>query len=493
MSLLETDWEEIIPVDIGPQYEGERVRKDQYHVEFGGTKNPGFELVRAADGPDDVEDEKVSVQGPDLADLEEGTTTSLGVLIDVYIEPTEELNPKNLESVVERRHHEFCNYIHGFMHLNQRSDVWMRLDKSAYRNGVDSLEKIGRAVMKMYKTEQTFIDKIQITYFTRKEDVEERLRNAHEVWAARDERVRGLHEEDVDKFYGCVLCQSFAPDHCCIITPDRISLCGALTYLDTQAAATVDPEGPYFEVDKGELVNEKDPAREFTGANEAVREKTNGANERFRLHTIFDYVHTSCGCFEGAYFYIPEVDGIGFIHRNFEGETPLGIPFSTMAGSIGGGQQSYGFLGGAIEYFRSSKFLQADGGWRRMVWIPEEIKEEVKPELEKAGLYDKIVTEKDTRNVNELREILRKRNHPIVTRWVDVTDELVKKTIAYIKEKRGRVSPTEASRSLGLNQVQFRKVVDEMKQRGVLAGEPGGYMDDLDYRWGRGELEGVSF
>lgn len=493
MSLVETSWDEIIPVDIGPMYEGERIRKGEFHVEFGGAKNPGFELVQAAENPEEVEDETVTINGPDLEDFEEGASTALGALIKVYIEPTEKLDPKNLESVVERRHHEFCNYIHGFMHLAQRDDIWNRLDKEVLKEGVNSLEMIGKAVMKLYKTEQTFIDKIQITYYTKEEDVRDWIEKAEEVWEARDARVRDLHEEDVDRFYGCVLCQSFAPDHCCIITPDRISLCGSITYLDAQAAATIDPEGPYFELEKGEIVNENDPAREFTGANEAVDEKTDGANERFRLHTIFDYVHTSCGCFEGIYFYIPEVDGIGFIHRDFEGETPLGIPFSSMAGTVGGGQQSYGFLGGAIEYLRSPKFLQADGGWRRIVWIPEEIKEELKPELEDAGVYGKIVTEEDTRDVNELKKILEERKHPVVTRWIEVTDELVRDTIDYIKEKGGKVKPSEASKRLNLNKIQFRKVIDEMKDRGILGGDPGGYMDDLDYQWGRGELEGVSY
>lgn len=488
MFLLETPWDKIIPVDLGPMYEGERIRKGEYYIEFGGVGTPAFELVQAAEDSEEVEDETVDIVGPDLTDFEEGTSVALGILIKIYIEPTEKLDPKNLESVVERRHHEFCNYIHGLMHLNQRNDVWIRLGKESFKDGVDSFEKIGKAVMKFYKTEQTFIDKIQMTYYTKKGDVEEWIEKAKGIWDARDARVRDLQEEDVDRFYGCVLCQTFAPDHCCIITPDRISLCGSITYLDAQAAATIDPEGPYFEVEKGELVNENDPALEFTGANKAVCEKTDGVNERFRLHTIFDYVHTSCGCFEGIYFYIPEVDGIGFIHRDFEGETPLGIPFSSMAGSVGGGQQSYGFLGGAIEYLRSPKFLQADGGWRRIVWMPKEIKEDLKPKLKDAGVYDKIVTEEDTRNVNELKEILEEREHPVVERWVEVTDGLIRKTIDYIKEKGGKIKPSEASKSLGLNKIQFRKVIDGMKDRGILGGDPGGYMDDLDYQWGRGEI-----
>ncbi|KXA99185.1 hypothetical protein AKJ40_03750 [candidate division MSBL1 archaeon SCGC-AAA259M10] len=122
-----------------------------------------------------------------------------------------------------------------------------------------------------------------------------------------------------------------------------------------------------------------------------------------------------------------------------------------------------------------------------MVWIPEEIKEEFK-EVIPDEIYDRIVTEKETRDVNELKELLEEKNHPIITRWVDVSDNLIRETINFIKEKGGKVEPKEASEALGLNEVQFRRVIDEMKDRGILGGEPGGYLDGLNYRWLRGDV-----
>lgn len=57
-------------VDIGPQYEGETVRKENLHVEFGGPKvGAKFELVTLK-SPEEVEHEKVEIIGPDIKDME---------------------------------------------------------------------------------------------------------------------------------------------------------------------------------------------------------------------------------------------------------------------------------------------------------------------------------------------------------------------------------------------------------------------------------------
>ena len=151
-----------------------------------------------------------------------------------------------------------------------------------------------------------------------------------------------------------------APTHVCVVTPDRTALCGAINWFDCRAAAKMDPEGPIFEVEKGDLLD--DVKGEYTNVNSIVMEKSQGTVERVFLHSVFEYPHTSCGCFEAVAFYIPELDGIGIVDRDFRGETPLGIPFSAMAGQCSGGKQVEGFTGLSLEYMRSPKFLQADGG-----------------------------------------------------------------------------------------------------------------------------------
>jgi len=402
-----------IPVDVGVVYEGERIRKKDMYVELGGPKvDRKFELLRVRP-PEEVEDEKIEVIGPDLKDMEEGKSYPFGILIKVSGEKLEEL----YEGVMERRIHEYCNYVQGFMHLNQRYDIWCRVGKKSFNKGFNSLVFLGKVLIRLFKSEFPMIEKMQVTFITDAEKIEPYYEEALKIYEARDARVRGLRDEDVDVFYGCTLCQSFAPTHCCVITPERYANCGAISWLDGRAAVAIDPKGPIFEIPKGECL---DPVKgEYSGANEAVAKKTFGAVSRVWLYTAFGYPHTSCGCFEGAAFYIPEVDGFGIVHRGFKGITVNGLTFGQIADSTAGGRQVDGFHGLSIEYMRSRKFLQADGGWKRVVWLPSELKERVKDAIPQE-LYDKIATEKDVSNVEELREFLKERGHPVVERWKEI-------------------------------------------------------------------------
>jgi len=401
---------EDIPVDVGVIYEGERIRKAQMYVELGGPKvDYKFELVRAR-SMDEIEDGKITIIGPDLNELEEGGRYPFGIYIEVAGKQIEE----ELEGVIERRIHEYTNYIEGVMHLNQRYDIWIRVSKNSYKKGLTSFKIIGKVLERLFKSELPIIEKMQITFITDPKEVEKRYKEALEVYEARDARARGLKDEEVDMFYGCSLCQSFAPTHVCIITPQRYSNCGAISWFDARAAARVDPKGPLFPVEKGECL---DPIKgEYTGANEAVKKRSLGAIKRVWLYTAFGYPHTSCGCFEAAAFYIPEVDGFGIVHRGFRGETVNGLKFTTIADSTAGGRQVDGFHGISIEYMRSPKFLQADGGWERVVWVPSEVLERVK-DFVPPHLIGKIATEKDATNIEELKEFLKERNHPVVERW----------------------------------------------------------------------------
>lgn len=403
----------IFPVDVGPQYEGEVVRKADLHVEFGGPEvKAKFELVTLK-GIDEVEDQKIEVIGPDIGEMEEGSCHPLALMIEVAGAELE----KDMEPVFERRLHLYTNYIEGFYHMNQRDEIWIRLNKDSFGKGLNSLEVIGQILMFLYTSELDVIEKISITFVTDEKKVAELLPKAQEVYRARDERARGMKDEDVEEFYSCALCQSFAPTHICIATPERIANCGAISWFDGRAAYKLDPEGPVQEVKKGECL---DPIRgEYSGCNTLGAEKSMGAYNRVYLHSAFEYPHTSCGCFQAIWFYIPEVDAFGLVHRDFAGETVVGTSFSTMAADTSGGRQVEGFLGLALEYLRSPKFLQADGGLRRLVWMPKEIKERYKDAIPE-DLYDKIATEEDAKNTDELVEFLDRVGHP----WVKGEVEL---------------------------------------------------------------------
>ena len=397
--------EGVFPVDIGPQYEGEVVRKADLYVEFGGPNvSNKFELLTIK-GLEEVENEKIEVIGPDISDLKEGGSYPLALMINIAGTRLE----KDMEPVLERRMHLYGNYIEGLYHMNQRDDVWMRLNKDSYAKGLNSLVEIGKILIFLYTSELDVIEKISVTFITDEKKIAEFLPGAREVYAARDKRARGLKEENVEEFYTCALCQSFAPTHICIVTPERIANCGAISWFDGKAAYKLDPEGPVQEVKKGECL---DPVRgEYAGCNQVAAEKSMGSYTRVYLHSAFAYPHTSCGCFQAICFYIPEVDALGIVHRDFAGETVVGTSFSTMAGEASGGRQIEGYLGLALEYLRSPKFLQAEGGWKRIVWMPQIIKDLYKDACPE-DLFDKIATENDAKNTDELVEFLNRAGHP---------------------------------------------------------------------------------
>jgi acetyl-CoA decarbonylase/synthase complex subunit beta len=399
-----------IPVDVGVIYEGQRIRRNDMHLELGG---PGikekFELA-VVKTSEQIEDGKITIVGPDLKDMEAGKSYPLGILIEVA---GPQLEPE-LEGVVERRIHAFCNFIEGFMHLNQRYDIWLRLSKKSFQKGLTSFNYIGKVLHILFKSELPIIKQMQITFITDKEKVKELYEKALQIYEARDARARGLKDEEVDKFYGCALCQSFAPTHVCVITPQRYSNCGAISWFDCRAAASIDPKGPVFAIERGELIDQA--KGEYVGVNEAVKKKSLGEVTKVSLYTAFGHPHTSCGCFEGVAFFIPEVDGFGIVHRAYKDVTVNGLAFSTLADSTAGGRQIDGFHGISIEYMRSPRFLQADGGWNRVVWIPKEVKERVRNFIP-ADLVNKIATEENAKTIDELKAFLKEQNHPVVASW----------------------------------------------------------------------------
>ncbi len=417
----ELSWKDL-PINVGASYEGERIKWKKTAWELGGPKiGTKFELVQVRKR-DEIEDGVIKVIGPKLEEMDPQKSYPFGILIEVAGDKKSggELD-EALAAVFERRIHEFTNFIQGSMHLNQRYDIHIRLSEAAMKKGFN-FDVWGSVLLKLYSESLGVFEKMQITFITDPKAVEEWQQKAIKIYKDRDQRARDLTDEEVDEFYGCVLCQSFAPTHVCVITPQRISSCGALSWFDSRAAAKVDPEGPNFAIPKGEVI---DPVGgEYADVNRVMKERSQGEIERIGLHRLFGETHTSCGCFEAAAFYIPEVDGIGVVHRDFPEDTVNGLSFATLATQVGGGIQTGGFIGIAIEYLYSKKFFQADGGIERLVWLPAEIKERVKDAIP-ADLYDKIATENDVASVDELKAFLRDKGHPIVQSWPEEPKEVV--------------------------------------------------------------------
>ncbi|MCW3990560.1 MAG: CO dehydrogenase/CO-methylating acetyl-CoA synthase complex subunit beta [Candidatus Bathyarchaeota archaeon] len=399
---------EDIPVDVGIIYEGERIKSRDMRIELGGPREEyKFGLVQVR-GMDEIEDGRIIIIGQDISDFPERTNTPFCLLIEVAEKEVE----KDLEGVIERRLHEYCNFIEGFMHLNQRYDIQMRISKKSFEKGFNCFNHKGEVLKRLFKSELPFIEKIPLTFITEPDLVKEWYRKALEIYGARDARARGMSDDDV--FYGCLLCQSFASTHLCVITPQRYANCGAISWFDGKATVKVDQKGPVFEIPQGEVIDAK--TGEYVGVNKIIQEKSLGEIERVQLYTTFGYPHTSCGCFEGCAFLIPEVDGFGVVHRNFKGETINGLNFVTISDLTAGGREVDGFHGLSIEYMRNLKFLDADGGWDRVVWMPQDIKERIQ-EFLPPEIAPKVATETEVADLDELKSWLTKKNHSIVERW----------------------------------------------------------------------------
>ena len=401
-----------IPVPFGAGFEGERVRKEDMYVQFGGKYTDGFELLRMKP-MDQIEDGKVEVIGPEVDEMEEGGAYPLGITVEVAGREFQE----DFESVLERRIHEYISCANGIFHMGQRAIVWVRISKEAYGKGF-KIKHFGEILLaKMHEDFTKIIDRVQVKIYTEKEKVGELVGTAREIYHQRDDKIGGMADEDVDTFYSCTLCQSYAPNHVCIVTPQRLGLCGAYTWLDCKASYQINEHGPNEPVTKGECI---DPIRgQWENINDYIDIKSNGNLKRFNAYSILEEPMTSCGCFECIAAIVPEANGIMIVDRDFLGMTPCGMSFSTLAGQIGGGIQTPGFVGIGKVYISSPKFISAEGGQQRIVWMSKQLRDEVgdrlKPQLEKMGLsdlFDKIATEEDAEDPETLLDYLQKIAHP---------------------------------------------------------------------------------
>ena len=403
-----------IPVPYGAGFEGERVRKEDMYVQFGGKYTDGFELLRMK-SMEEVEDGKIEVIGPEIDDMTEGEAYPLGIYVEVAGRNFQE----DFESVLERRIHEFISCANGIFHMGQRSIVWVRISKEAQSKGF-KIKDFGEILLaKMHEEFSSIVDRVQVKLYTDKAKAAELLETAKEIYSERDDKIGSMTDEDVDTFYSCTLCQSYAPDHVCIVTPQRLGLCGAYTWLDCKASHQIDPHGPNEPVKKGETL---DPVKgSWKNINDYIEVKSNGNLKKFNAYSIMEEPMTSCGCFECIAAVVPEANGIMIVDRDFTGMTPIGMTFSTLAGQIGGGVQTPGFTGIGKLYISSPKFISAEGGQQRIVWMTKQLKDEVadrlKPALEKMGmsdLFDKIVTEEEAEDPEKLLEVLESKGHPVL-------------------------------------------------------------------------------
>ncbi len=405
-----------IPVAFASAFEGEIIRRGDMQVEFSSHKAPTCELVQTCNA-DEIEDHKITIVGKDLDELEQGQTFALATYVQVA---GAKMQP-DFEPVIERKIHAWYNYMEGVMHTGQRNQIRVRVSKAAYEAGL-RLTHFAEVLYNMIMDEfDIVVDKCQVTIVTDTDKVQELLDTvAMPTYEKRDERLETLTDESVDQFYTCTLCQSFAPSHCCVVTPERLGLCGAVSWLDAKATKELNPTGPCQPISKEGCEDEVKGI--YPDVNRMVAEATQGALERVTLYSIMEDPMTSCGCFECICGIEPFSNGVIIANREYAGMTPLGMTFGELASMTGGGVQTPGFMGHGRHFIASKKFMSAEGGFERIVWMPKELKDDVAERLNKSAkekygidnFADMIADETVATDEETLMAFLQEKNHPVL-------------------------------------------------------------------------------
>ena len=403
-----------IPVAFASAFEGEIIRRGDMQVEFDGSRVDCAELVHTCE-MSEIEDHKITLIGPDVDEMELGSKNSVAYVVKVA---GKNMQP-DFEPVIERKFHNYINCIEGVYHTGQRDMQRIRISKDAYEAGF-RMRHIGEVLYSQVKNEfDAVVDKCEVEIYT---DPAECARIRHEVaipvFNKRDERLDKLTDESVDVYYSCILCQAFSPSHVCVVTPERLGLCGAVSWLDAKATHQLDPNGPCQEITKEKIIDER--IGEYEDVNEAVRKFSQGALEEVSLYSIMEKPMTSCGCFECICGIEPFSNGVCIANREYAGMTPLGMTFPELASMTGGGVQTPGFMGHGKHFIGSKKFMKAEGGIERIVWMPKELKETVAERLNATAkeLYgienftDMVGDETIATDPEELVAFLTEKGHP---------------------------------------------------------------------------------
>ena len=398
-------------------FEGEIIRKGDMQVEIDGSRVDCFELVATKEAAE-IEDHKITVEGPELDEIPMGSKISLSYTVEVAGKNMQ----TDFESVMERKFHSYLNCVEGVMHTGQRDMIRVRISKADFEAGF-RFKHIGEVLYAKVKSEfEAVVDKCQVKIVVDAEKNHALRQHANEVFSKRDDRLKSMTDESVPVYYTCIMCQAFSPSHVCIVTPERLGLCGAVSWLDAKATNELDPQGPCQIVPKDRCIDEN--LGRYEDVDEAVFKYSHGALEHVTLYSLFQDPMTSCGCFECICGVEPVTMGVVITCREHAGMTPLGMTFSEMASMTGGGVQTPGFMGHGKQFISSKKFLKAEGGLGRIVWMPKELKDQVRERLDAAAkeLYDvdnftdmiadeTICTEDPEQLMNYLSEV----GHPVLS------------------------------------------------------------------------------
>ena len=158
--------------------------------------------------------------------------------------------------------------------------------------------------------------------------------------------------------------------------------------------------------------------KQIKGVNDFVNKASRGAITQYNFYSMVNEPMTTCGCCECIAAMLPSCNGVMTVNREYTGETPCGMKFTTLAGVMGGGASSPGFVGHSKYNITQRKFIMGDGGLLRMVWMPKILKDEIRERLIARGeelghpdLVDKIADETVGLTEEEIMPFLEEKGH----------------------------------------------------------------------------------
>jgi len=307
-----------------------------------------------------------------------GARSPLGIIVTIDAEPMDAFDRHYIERQVITKLTQVAGV--GVTFTDDRFLIWQARDAKF------KPDRIGEVLIAAIRHEWPKLAKVGVRIVFDPQSLATLSAVVRREKLARRQEIDEATEESMDRTYACVGCSPFAPDHMCVITPQRPPQCnrpfemiktGALYGYDDMTnihhSQLHRDINSFRVVDKGRCL---DPLRgEWEGPNAAAAQLTGGRTKRIQLHCIDEFPHTGCGCFRLILFKtdLPR-PGIGIMDAQYEGAAPDGRRWVDLHYCLAG-KQAPGMAGACPAYLTSAKFLQAHGGWKSVVWVSPKVAE----------------------------------------------------------------------------------------------------------------------
>ena len=297
---------------------------------------------------------------------------SMGITMTIDAEPMDAFDTQYLEF----RASQAIRMISGAMAKFTEGKLQVELAKDS--DVTPSI--IGEAMTALLQNEFPKLDKIAVEINFDADQLRQIQPTIAQQIQQRHEEIESATDENVDVFYNCVGCSPFAPDHVCVISPERPPQCGKM-YGQIKAGAIYGYDdtsnihhsklhrdiNSYLTVEKGKCL---DPVKgEWEGVNIRASELSGGRTNRIYLHSLDEFPHTGCACYRIIMFKTEQpVPGVGIMAAGYKGICPDGRTWNDLRYALTG-RQTPGMAGAAPAYMKTGRFLADHNGWESVVWV----------------------------------------------------------------------------------------------------------------------------